>query len=140
MSLKSWKKEFYPTKPPTSSWLKATEHSLRKWEGATKSNLKKHDLFWNGDGVQEKNDTEFDFYSPSFQFDDYTCALCQRADKLIEKIQDRNRCEVCPLVAVQGGVDCTDMDSPFDAFYNTGNPTRMIAALRRLHKKLSKTK
>lgn len=145
MSLKNWKKEFYsPMVPATKSWLKACEHSLRKWEGATKANLRKHELHWNGAGVEEKieDDTEY-WNAVNLEFNDDTCALCQRADMLIAKSKpgrDVHRCSVCPLVAIQGGIDCTDMDSPFDTYYETGNPTRMIAALRKLHKQLSKAK
>lgn len=56
MSIKTWKEEFYPVKPRKSMTTKeAIEHSLRKWEGLRKSNLKKHGLeqvFW-GDAILE---------------------------------------------------------------------------------------
>ena len=142
MSVKSWKKEFYgPIKPATSSWLKACEHSLRKWEGATKKNLKKHDLQKSDEGIEEKWEDDEDYWNTdSLDFNNDTCALCQRADKLLAKTSDRyvHRCTVCPLVAIQGGVDCTDIESPFDIYYETGNPTKMIASLRKLHKQLLK--
>lgn len=142
MSLKSWKREFYrPINRATSSWLKACEHSLRKWEGATKPNLRAHGLVWDGDSIAEKP-TRGQFYwdIDSLEFDDDTCALCRRADEIIDKQFNGQgyRCSVCPLVAIQGGVDCTQGGSPFDYYYQTGRPAKMIRALRKLHKQLSK--
>lgn len=44
MSLITWKAKFYP-EPANARMSKrdALLHSLRKWEGLTKENLKKHD-------------------------------------------------------------------------------------------------
>lgn len=52
MSLKTWKKEFYPTKPSHKwTWLECIEHSLRKWRGATEENCQKHNVEFSGFAV-----------------------------------------------------------------------------------------
>ena len=57
MSLKTWKKEFYPKEAidAIKTELMATKHSLRKWRGLTKANLKKHGLVQTGDFIHKKN-------------------------------------------------------------------------------------
>jgi len=43
MTIKTWKEEFYKVKPSKRmSKVEAIQHSLLKWQGLTKSNLKKH--------------------------------------------------------------------------------------------------
>ena len=44
MSLKTWKKEFYPISASRvrKDAIAAIEHSLRKWRGLTKDQMKRH--------------------------------------------------------------------------------------------------
>ena len=95
MSLYSWSKEFYPVKASKVHMSKATEHSLRKWEGMRPENLEKHGLRVSSDGyaIQEKDDL-----SIKLGIDDSSCALCYHYVK--------ENCIFCPLAIVRGGCRC----------------------------------
>jgi len=120
MSFKTWKAEFYP-KPPNkrTTAVEATKHSLRKWEGALKKNLKKHSVRFEDGAVQDDDDF--------LAFDGSSCALCLRfyADL------DSEPCMRCPLFKVVGyGCGCgEESDIYIDA--TEGNPKFMVAALRK---------
>jgi hypothetical protein len=89
MSMKSWKKEFYPIEAKDCPEKDALQHSLQKWKGLRKENLDKH-------GVN------LDFYAVfvkgkkgSVTIDSDSCALCVHHRKLssIGLID----CSKCPL-------------------------------------------
>lgn len=79
MSMETWKAEFYPVEAivATGSELEAAEHSLKKWEGRSPDNLKKHELHLSGIHTITDEDAGEDF-----DFNGNTCALCQYADNL----------------------------------------------------------
>jgi len=122
MTLKTWKKEFYPVPASKSmSKIKAIEHSLKKWRGLTKSNLKKHDLeyftgFFSSYIVDDSDEL--------MNIDDSSCALCK---KFLP--EEEYMCEKCPLF-IHLGKRCDFEDhSPFVIFLKTKNPVPMIKAL-----------
>lgn len=123
MSIKSWKKEFYPItarQAAEQSRVRATEHSLRKWIGLRKSNLNRHELFvgdYESD-IQDENE--------SFPIRSISCALCEKFD------QGKN-CTECPLFESRGGVRCDSpaTNSPFTCWTLDNNPAPMIKALRK---------
>jgi len=129
MSIKTWKKEFYPVPASRVSKKNALAHSLRKWEGLKKSNLKKHGvkydkLFFVG----IKDDLE------RLLIDATTCALCHHYLD--------NRCVDCPLYAVIGK-SCDDNGwreggSPYTDFVDFGKASPMLRLLKKAQKNESK--
>lgn len=131
MSLKTWKKEFYPKEAidAIKTELMATKHSLRKWRGLTKANLKKHGLVQTGDFIHKKNN-----FIEKLCIDDSSCALCC--------FNEDSSCEPCILYKVRGKESCgsqikDENQSPFDLWKNIGNPTAMIQLLKQAIKKLT---
>jgi hypothetical protein len=119
MSLESWMEEFYPVEASSSATSDedALAHSLKKWEGLTEENLKKH-------GVQRRAVCLEDDAGHLFGIDSETCALCQR----------RN-CTTCPLYIVRKKIQCyiaTDEEdySPYGVFISDGDPQPMINLIR----------
>lgn len=139
MSLRTWKKEFYP-KAPTKRMteLQAIEHSLQKWKGLRKANLKKHGVFQDGANVWENGafDDWITANRDTFVFDSKSCALCVK-HFLNPK---ESSCEKCPLAALHGGTTCMDMDSVYENSVENENPSSMIESLMKLQKLYSKTK
>jgi hypothetical protein len=116
MSLATWKKEFYgPMSKAVKSKKSALAHSLKKWEGLTKGNLKKHALHIS-DGCISDEDHRFEINGDS-------CALCCKywyAD-----------CVECPLTMALGHPCYAIDDSPFRAWYDGFAPGPMIRALKK---------
>jgi len=128
MSIETWKKEFYPKSPTKGmSKIKAIEHSLLKWEGLKKSNLKKH-------GLIQKNTQISDSEGGCFITSAESCALCMKYYDEYENIY----CAKCPIVSVTNGIRCdyngTNKDfyeSPFGQFVYKGETKYMIALLKK---------
>jgi len=87
MSLKTWKKEFYPIPADKCPKSKAIAHSLQKWTGALKKNLKKHGCFIAATSVDDDDDRLL------FGID--TCAACQHY------LHGDRDCSECPLYIVR---------------------------------------
>ena len=90
MSLSSWKKEFYPCEANSKEALKdPLKHSLRKWQGLTKKNLKKHGMKWDecGDRVIFDKDGE------DFWVNGHSCACCRKVNDDCGKCVISARCE-----------------------------------------------
>ena len=145
MSIESWKAEFYSTdarmyggldKSPGTTVF-AILHSLQKWRGLTKENLRKHDLSRvNGrlfDGVSRD-------WDKGFLINDRSCALCHMfyVNDDFDHPRPPARCGSCPL-RIEQGIPC-DVDndlgsitsvSPFRWFILTGDPQPMINLLER---------
>lgn len=125
MSLKTWKKEFYPItakQAAKKSVVEAVEHSLTKWTGLKKSNLEKHDVH------QYLASIEYDDYRVSMSIDDSSCALCQ---KFIAK---NDSCYGCPLYIVRGENQCdwtVKNENPYREWTHNENPSLMIKYLRK---------
>lgn len=119
MSLESWKEEFYKTPAEGVKKGKALDHSLRKWEGLKKGNLRKH-------GVGLESGSVFDQDGGCLDIDGNTCALCFHYNRSF-----RNGCEGCPLVIVRNGEGCdSGKDHPYGKFLD-GDPLPMLRLLRK---------
>jgi hypothetical protein len=123
MSLKSWEREFYPTKPK-KSWdkIRCIEHSLRKWQGLTSVNLKRHQVLagtWDDIEDELENCT-------CFPIDGASCALC---------IKYEDDCEKCVLKKCLKYPCDYGEDSPFRIWKSNHNPKPMIDALKKTLKK-----
>lgn len=121
MSLKTWKKEFYPKAPTKKMTVReALEHSIRKWEGLRPENLERHEVlrskyYWLAD---EANMDTFDINADS-------CALCKKFYLMDYECTD------CPLYQ-QLGKRCDANDrSPYVIWRTKGNPEPMIKALKK---------
>lgn len=129
MSLKTWKKEFYSTPAARVSKRNAVEHSIKKWTGLLKSNLKKHGVYVEG------------LYPPRVTGDDGntgllvdsgSCALCVHYFK---HNQAGTLCGDCPLYKALGNTCCDNgSDQPYTFFINNLNPKPMLVQLRRARK------
>ena len=72
MSLNSWKKEFYgKMSDAKKSEIKALQHSIQKWTGLLKKNLKKHKCNISFVDIYDDGDEPFSISGD-------TCALCER--------------------------------------------------------------
>lgn len=123
----AWKKEFYPIPASRVKRENAVDHSLQKWIGFEKKNLKKYGLT-----VQDFFDNE-----DVFKVDQYTCALC------VQYVN--NGCVDCPLFIVRDGIQCdndkfSEIRSPYSAFVDKSNPRPMIAWLKKAKKLFDKKK
>ena len=137
MSLKTWKKEFYPKAASRVAKKEATAHSLRKWQGLTKTNLKKHELKIADNYVvpiialypEDRN-----FYYDGFFVNEQTCALCK---KFLDEEADNHACSKCPLYKALGNISCaswddeTKKDGPYEIWLQKSNPIPMINALKK---------
>lgn len=147
MSIATWKEEFYPV--PASRIVKkdAAAHSLKKWRGLTKANLKKHGL--------EKDYALIIPYTGAafFRVDASTCALCIRYYSKDVEVEDDYRdyareyeyqaCSKCPLFIALGNNPCTyapknRLNSPYGKWIDTGDATDMIKALEKTVKLVNK--
>lgn len=111
MSEETWLAEFYPIPADKVSAEDALDHSIKKWEGALKKNLKKHGLG-----------------CPPMDFDGHSCALCvHHLDEF---------CEHCPLSIVRGDVACDELrpyerKAPYAQYIVKGNPRPMLTWLKK---------
>lgn len=134
MSLKTWKAEFYPVSASTAARkgkVAAIEHSIQKWKGLTKANMKKHKVKHDSYGVFDMKDEDAFMADEHLAFTDDTCALCKKYYHSSLGIT----CGSCPLFQVVG-VSCGDgYGDPFSAFVDDGNPQPMIRALTKALKR-----
>jgi len=130
MSIKSWKKEFYPV--PASEVKDAKEaikHSLKKWKGLLPDALERHKITLNVTTLMSGR-SEFEIGGES-------CALCLISTRIESLFGD---CRKCPLFENLGHrCDMAD-DRPWVIFQNTGNPKPMIAALNKTLKEYKEKK
>lgn len=125
MSLKSWKKEFYPKPANETSKMEALEHSLRKWTGATPANCKKHRVRYEDHFITD--DESGDYLS----FCHESCSLCFHYYK---KSLNNSPCNFCPLFLSRNNTECDNSTSSEDQspyLASEENPTPMIKALRK---------
>lgn len=121
MSIKTWKKEFYPVSATSRMSKKAAiEHSIKKWEGLLPENLKRHEVAIDVCG--NVHDDEI-----SFEICDQSCALCQK--------YFGECCVKCPLYE-KLGFECgrgtiKDGDG-WKSYMEEGDPELMLKNLRSL--------
>lgn len=111
MSEQSWIDEHYPIPASEVPIEDALQHSLRKWVGARKENLKKH-------GVEK----------PPFRYSSRTCALCCHCCVAGPYVEGGG-CAPCPLFKVRGA-PCDQRISkgvnPYRLYTMRGDPEPMI--------------
>jgi hypothetical protein len=134
VSLKSWKKEFYPKdaydqfkgkRPTKANIRKAAAASLKKWEGALKKNLKRHDVEYAPNLSYSPGVRSLTVFGEELAFTGESCALCQVFVDEGDYPEDDVFCRNCPLHLV--GHNCNDEGS----VYEKGNVRSMVAALRK---------
>ena len=126
MSLKTWKKEFYPVsfKSPNTK-LRAIKHSLKKWRGLTAENLKKHNVE-NSLMFPVIRDAKEDFVINSG-----SCALCNLYFLPLYGTH-RKECFECPLYSTLKKRKCDSWkQSPYRVWVDSKDPTPMIYALEK---------
>lgn len=127
MSLKEWKKQYYPipAEKAIQDDLTAARHGLRKWQGASAAALKRYRLIRRG-SILYDHDFAYDF-----MFGSSTCALCTRC---------ACNCDICPGTHANDGRACCDRLTtpsntppltPYSVFVETGNVRPMLDWLRR---------
>lgn len=134
MSIKTWKLEFYPAPATVARYLgtngiqgpvmhdpvDATRHCLRKWQGLTTENLRKHGLHIERAEIFKASD--FYLEKPLLRLSSDNCALCQMyMSKYV------NSCSQCPITKSRGGVPC---DDEWGTFCMKDDPQPMIALLQ----------
>ena len=131
MSLKTWKKEFYPVEANSpeaqASTRAAIEHSLRKWRGLRPEALLKHEV--RLEGPHHKEVVDAGRADERQGISSRSCALCFRFDDA-----DGN-CDGCPIVKVSGracdpGKD-SDEVSAWEVYVHDADPEPMIAQLEK---------
>lgn len=149
MSYKSWAETYYPE--PASclaAWnprrwmlVRATEHSLRKWQGLRPGPLAEHGLkvITQAAGAAALWDSK-QGRAPHLYLTGSTCALCAAVV---------DECQHCPLAqarssdgnnAVPCDVERDDESvSPYHQFVMTGDPEPMIQWLKKTLENLKKT-
>lgn len=128
MSLATWKKKFYAT--PASSVrgrVNCVKHSLRKWRGLRKSNLRAHDILQDYKNI-------YGIAGECLTIDEVSCALCQQ---YVDDSALAQRCIRCPLSKTLDDRRCDwKEDSPYGKWLETGDALPMIRALERTLKRL----
>lgn len=126
MSLKTWKKEFYPTPASRCSKRNALSHSLLKWLGLDPEVLKRH-------GLKKYSAApvivECDNIATKFFIDDRTCALC------LHFLNTFIKCKNCPIRLMRGQPCDIGFKAPYVMWLLTGDPNPMIRLLRRAIKR-----
>jgi len=113
MSLETWRKEFYSIEANAVPEEKAVKHSLRKWTGLLKKNLKKHGV--SPDQIRDSIRTGVS-----------SCALCQHFFDL--------NCVDCPIF-LESGKRCEDTGSAFRDWCNNDAALPLVQLLTRIDKK-----
>ena len=137
MSLKTWKKEFYPKSAKRTKISEAVEHSLQKWRGILPDNLKKHGLERDINRIDEVAPPADRYGSlylrpyvnnrPDFRLDDETCSLCVWYYN-DDASDECSSCATCPLFKATGK-SCADGESLYSEAIYDGKVNRMVKAL-----------
>jgi len=120
MSIQSWKEEFYPVEAKDVPKEQAIQHSIRKFEGLREENLEKH-------GVLDDHFVICNFGIGDFTLGCSSCALCLLYLAKSQYVEEK--CQVCPLFQVRGGVSCDQerQDEDLSPWHNRfKNPEHMI--------------
>lgn len=133
MSLRTWKKEFYPVTvkawtglntTPKGKWKgtkssrdkKALEHGLQKWRGLSRQALARHGV-WRASCSNEISDGE-----ETLMINADSCALCKL------HIDSEQGCLRCPLFQVLRA-RCDHFGQPYGAWCGREDSAPMVTAL-----------
>ena len=127
MSIKTWKKEFYPIPANETSKEDAVKHSLQKWKGLLSENLTRHRVQLSANRAR--------LFEPARGKSLYivtsgACSLCYH-------FQVGENCTKCPLYIFMGEACSGEFykaksANEYRIFVSTGNPKPMIEALEKL--------
>jgi hypothetical protein len=129
MSFETWKAEFYPIPADKVKKKDAIAHSLQKWIGLRKKNIKKHavlmELLWDIPYIFD--DSRSIFSALSINAD--SCSLCHVYQ------ENGGDCLKCPISQERGGIRCDretpkEELSPYGMFVHNQNPEPMIKILQ----------
>ena len=121
MSLETWREAFYPKPAYECSESEALAHSIQKWVGLQKANLRKHGLTrepW--DNVVDPKDG-----GSAFGVNSGSCALCHYY------LAGPPLCSTCPLYKLLGEECDAGSSSPYQHWDSTGDTRPMLRALRK---------
>lgn len=113
MSEQTWLEEFYPIPADKCrGGIAAIKHSLRKWQGALRENLKKHNLT-----------------KPPIEYNTETCSLCVRYE--LEPNFDLSVCRKCPIYKTIAKNCMVAYSASVNHFVSPTNPEPMIKLLKK---------
>lgn len=111
----------------TENLLMAAQHSLAKWRSFRKSVLDLYDLEIRYGDICAKEDLDED--SDNHLWAGANCALCHINEDF---------CMTCPIAIKE--IRCSEDDSTFTKFVNSGNPAPMIRLLTKIVQELLENK
>lgn len=119
MSIRSWKRKFYPVPASKVKERDALDHSIRKWEGLQPEALEKHGLDSIGGVLFERGTAR------EFEIHTGTCALCQH-------YLGGFNCIECPLSKLRDGQRCDcGRNNPWGHFGIRNNAKPMLRLLKK---------
>lgn len=130
MSLRNWKREFYPVPAKEVPVEEALDHSIRKWTGLLEENRKRYKVqlefkVLSGTGREQGH----------LSISTETCALCVH---YLEDAIQLDPCNKCPLARLREGNACDQTMvgetglfalSPYAALTVNGDARPMLALL-----------
>jgi len=126
MSISTWKKEFFSEPKSKMTDKQCAEHTLKKYTGALKENLVKHEL------VKYKDESYIESKkNKTFYFDVSSCSFCL---KYFEFSYSEKKCNGCPLLKEEG-VTCFNEESSYFKFIKTSKPNKLISLMKKIIKK-----
>lgn len=142
MSMRNWMAKFYPTPASRVTKDAAIDHSICKWEGLTKVNLKQFNIRVAGSMLFSTDSPADD---PDLHIGGHSCALCKvfgnnpaigNHPAINWHDQHARFCMGCPLALSRGGVPCDvrangETASPWAKWIGDNDPRPMIVALKR---------
>jgi len=135
MSLETWKEEYYPVDAVRCKKKDALEHSLQKWIGLRKTNLKKHKMHESNGDIRSENPIDNEYFVVSGS----TCALCH---VYLNNLDSISPCKKCPLSIARNDIACDRVSrnrkSTYHRFVNDANPEPMIRLIRKAIKNQKK--
>ena len=126
MSLDTWKAKFYQIPADKCKKKDATAHSILKWSGLKKSELRKH-------GVTNYVYFISDEQGHELAIDGGACALCTFHWR--SETDYRDKCFQCPGV-IANGYPC---DDAYGAYIETGKTATMMRWLKKIEKNHDKS-
>lgn len=142
MSIATWKKEFCPIPAKETKHLtvlEALDHSIQKWVGFSRRNLKKHGLEVAIGSYGRVADIKTGALHTVARCDQ--CALCVK----FCRGKEDELCTQCPVYITRGGKSCDHepaldlrriAESPWGAFVEGADPSKMLRIMRRARKQL----
>lgn len=135
--MKTWLEIYYPECADETKKIDAIRHSLRKWIGLKKENLRRFNVSLSevdySAHVFKPKDADPESRMILLEIDSESCALCFWYYKeRFSIINGEHPCSACPLFDPINEKSCSDLHSPYYVFAETRDPSDMIKALRKI--------